>query len=143
MCSPTAGVTTGIASPSGGCRLLPRDEPFPIKVRSGRLISIPYSIELNDAVVVAYQQQTAESFARMIKDQFDQLYQEGETSGRVMCIATHPYLMDSPSRQKYLRDALEYVYGHSGVWNTTGSEIADWYYGSCYDDVATRSRAHE
>jgi hypothetical protein len=52
-----------------------------------------------------------------------------------MCIATHPYLIDVPSRQKYLRDALEHIFGHSGVWNTTGEEIADWYYDQCYDEV--------
>jgi len=114
------------------------DQPFPLKVRSGRLISVPYSIEINDVGVINRQEQTEENFARMIKDQFDRLYAEGEQNARVMCIATHPFVSHTPSRQKYLEDAFRYIFGHDKVWKTTGEEIADWYYENYYEQMAPK-----
>ena len=51
---------------------------------------------------------------------------EGEESGRVMAICLHPYLYGQPHRVKYLDRALGYILGHEGVWQATGSEIAQW-----------------
>lgn len=105
------------------------DQPFQIRVRSGRLLSIPYSRELNDIPAYARMGLTPEQFAQMIKDQFDVLYEEGEQSGRVMAIALHPYLSGHPFRSKWLDHALGYIARHERVWWATGSEIADWYFG--------------
>jgi hypothetical protein len=102
---------------------------------------VPYSININDTVALNTHQQTEKQFARMIKDQFDRLYEEGEQSARIMCIATHPYVSHIPSRQKYLEDAFRYIFGHDKVWNTTGQEIADWYYANYYNQVAPKGAA--
>jgi peptidoglycan/xylan/chitin deacetylase (PgdA/CDA1 family) len=78
----------------------------------------------------------------MLKDNFDRLYQEGQTSGTVMCIPTHNYQVSCPHRLRAFEEALEYITGHSEVWVTTGREIArhfiDHYYQQCADDIATR-----
>ena len=74
------------------------DQPVPIKVKSGKLISVPYSIELNDSSVLRDNHYEGDYFARICKDQFDRLYEEGAESGRVMCIALHPFLIGQPHR---------------------------------------------
>jgi peptidoglycan/xylan/chitin deacetylase (PgdA/CDA1 family) len=117
------------------------DQPVPIKVRSGRLINVPYSININDQSSINRHQLTEEQFARMAMDQFDRLYAEGERSARIMCIATHPFVSHIPSRQKYLEQVFQYVFSHDKVWNTTGEEIADWYYANYYDQMAPRAAA--
>ena len=66
-------------------------------------------------------------FVQMITDQFDTLYAEGADSGRVMCIALHPYLTGVPYRIKYLDEALAYMNRHEHVWFATASEIIDAY----------------
>lgn len=114
------------------------DQPFPIEVPDGRLVSVPYSREINDAFVfdgVPWYGLEGEDFVRLCRDQFDVLYQEGADSGRVMCIALHPYLMSAPHRHKYLREVLAYVASHSGVWWATAEQIADHYLAHHYDDV--------
>jgi hypothetical protein len=68
---------------------------------------------LNDVVVHA-QGHEAEYFCQIIKDQFDVLYQEGAESGRVMCIALHPYWIGQPHRAKYLDEALSYILAMTG-----------------------------
>lgn len=108
------------------------DQPFPLKVRSGRLLSMPYTVDLNDAVV-ARQGHESDVFAAMIIDQFDTLYAEGAGSGRVMSIAVHPYLMGQPHRIRHLDEALAHICAHPGVWQATGEEIADWYYAHMWD----------
>ncbi len=110
------------------------DQPFPMKVKQGKLVSVPYTIELNDVVVNA-QGHEAEYFGQIIKDQFDVLYREGAESGRVMCIALHPYWIGQPHRAKYLDEALGYILAHDGVWKTTADDIAEYYIEHYYDDV--------
>jgi allantoinase len=111
------------------------DQPFPMRVKTGRLISVPYSQELNDIPAFLIRSYLPEQFCQAICDQFDVLYAEGEQSGRVMSIALHPYLMGQPFRAKWLDRALDYVTRHKDVWLTTGGEIADWYYQHHYAEA--------
>lgn len=113
------------------------DQPFPLRVRSGRLISMPYSVEVNDVPVLstAYE---ADEFEGVIRRQFDRLYAEG---GRVMCIAAHPAVIGQAQRAAYFDRALHYVRSHSDVWFATGREIAEHYLANTYDRVVERIRA--
>ena len=91
------------------------------------ILSVPYTYELNDISVFVRSKFTPPEFERMIKDQFDVLYAEGERSGRVMAIALHPYLVGQPHRIPAFARALDYIDGFAGVWKATGAEIAAHY----------------
>lgn len=110
------------------------DQPFPLNVNVGKLISMPYSLELNDSTVLPGHD--GETFLRMICDQFDTLYEEGTENGRVMCIATHPFEMGRPDSVGILDEALTYILSHADVWVATADEIADFYMANCYEAVA-------
>ena len=110
------------------------DQPFPIKVKSGRLVSVPYSVEINDGPVLINNFES-DYFAQIVKDQFDELYREGAESGRVMCIALHPFLSGQPHRIKHLDEALGYIMSHDGVWQTTADAIAEYYLEHYYDEM--------
>jgi allantoinase len=115
------------------CDLFHDDQPFPLRVSSGRLISVPYTVEVNDILVYAHASPTA--FGQMIKDQFDVLYDESAETGLVMCVALHPYLVAQPHRLAAFEGAVRYVLSHDAVWSTTGREIAEWYFDQHYDAV--------
>jgi allantoinase len=102
------------------------DQPFPIPTSAGKLISMPYSVELNDALLYRRGVEV-EEFAGQIRDYFDTVYAEGADQGRVMCIALHPYWVGQPHRLRIFRTALEYILAHPGVWLTTAAEITDWF----------------
>ena len=104
------------------------DQPFPMKVKKGSLISVPYSLDLNDIPAFITKHLTPQQFCEMIKDQFDTLYREGIDQARVMCIALHPFLIGMPYRIGWLDRALEYIKSHKDVWCPTSGEIASWYY---------------
>jgi len=111
------------------------DQPFPLRVRRGRLISLPYSVEVNDGSGYLRRLMTPRHLGEAIRAQFDRLYAEGADSGRVMCVPLHPFLTGQPHRLSAFAGALGHIAGHDRVWFATGAEIADWYYAHHYDRV--------
>ena len=103
------------------------DQPYPMKVKKGSMISMPYSSEINDIPALLGLHQSPERFGQMICDQFDVLYEDGAKTGRVMSICLHPFLVGHPHRSKYFAKALAHITSRQEVWLTTGSEIVDWY----------------
>jgi peptidoglycan/xylan/chitin deacetylase (PgdA/CDA1 family) len=100
------------------------DQPFFITLDDGRkLVSIPYSYEINDSPFLYTRNGTIEQFVSAIKRQFDVLYAEGARSARVMAICLHPYLIGVPHRIGGLDEAVSYIAAHDRVWFATGSEI--------------------
>ncbi|MGZ3506275.1 MAG: hypothetical protein ACXWNK_07740 [Vulcanimicrobiaceae bacterium] len=106
------------------------DQPFPLNVQG--MMSVPYSVELNDIMLFVQRSLSGDDFYRTVVDQFDQLYKESEQSGRVMALCLHPFVINQPFRQKYLEKALEYISGHEGVWVTTSDDIAAHYVKSAH-----------
>jgi allantoinase len=121
--------------------MVPDDQPIPIKVRSGRLITVPYSTEINDVRVMGVRGYSAENWAAMIKASFDQLYEEGKDSGMVLCVPLHPFVVGQPHRISALHDVLQHVTSRAEVWLATAREIADWYYQHHYDDFVNHRPA--
>ncbi len=109
------------------------DQPFPLNVRSGRLISMPYSLEMNDQSVITRWGHDAPYYAQICKDQFDVLYEQAKDNARVMCIALHPSVIGQPHRIRYLDDVFTYILGHDDVWLTTADEIAGYYMENHYE----------
>ena len=109
------------------CNWVNDEQPYAMNVRTGSLISVPYSIEINDIPAFLDRGLGAEEFYRMIVDQFDVLYEDGAASGRVMAICLHPFLIGHAFRAKYLDKALDYITRRKEVWVTRGGEINDWY----------------
>jgi len=113
------------------------DQPVPMRVKSGRMIIVPYEQGINDMRLFVRANFTPEQYYRMVCDQFDTLYRESRAGGKVMAIPLHPFVVGLPFRIKYLDKALEYICSHAGVWKATGWEIADWYYRHYYEDPGT------
>ena len=113
------------------------DQPMPVKVRNGRLISVPYSLEVNDVPLFQNRNTPVERYTAMVEAQFDQLYAEGAENGTVMCLPLHPYLIGQPQRIAALDAALAHIVAHDGVWLATGREIAAWYTEHYYDAVSS------
>jgi len=103
------------------------DQPVTLTTRSGPIVSVPYTVEINDVVMSAVQLKPSDEILRRGKDQFDRLYLEGAEIPRVMAISIHPYLTGVPHRIKYLEALYDYILGHEDVVMWTGAEILDWY----------------
>ena len=80
------------------------DQPFALTVPG--MMSVPYSIEVNDISLFVGKSLSGEAFYQIVVDQFDQLYKDGEKTGRVMSLCLHPFIINQPFRHKYLEKAL-------------------------------------
>ena len=103
------------------------DQPFPMKVKSGKLFAIPYCMEINDIGLFMRKGYTGEQYYRSVMDQFEQLLADSAKQPRVMGIPLHPMISGQPLRIKYLERALAEMKKHEKVWFATGGEIVDAY----------------
>jgi peptidoglycan/xylan/chitin deacetylase (PgdA/CDA1 family) len=103
------------------------DQPVKIKTLHGPIVSVPYTVEMNDIAMMALQHHPSEEWLRRGIDTFDRLYQEGEKTARVMAISVHPYITGAPHRIGYLEKLYEYILQRPGVVLWKGEEILDWY----------------
>jgi peptidoglycan/xylan/chitin deacetylase (PgdA/CDA1 family) len=103
------------------------DEPSEIHTARGPLVTLPYTVELNDIPMMIVQHHRADELLRRATDQFDRLYREAAERAKILSIAIHPYISGVPHRIKYLEAFLDYAKGHKGVAFWTGEEILAWY----------------
>jgi peptidoglycan/xylan/chitin deacetylase (PgdA/CDA1 family) len=103
------------------------DQPYRMKVKAGSMVAMPYTLEVGDIPVFLEQGGTAEDFYQLLVDQFDQLYEEGAKTARIMSVAIHPFLVGHPYRARHFARALDYMRKRDGVWFATGSQILDWF----------------
>jgi peptidoglycan/xylan/chitin deacetylase (PgdA/CDA1 family) len=103
------------------------DQPCRIETEGGTMVSIPYTVEMNDIAMMALQHHPSEEWLRRGTDQFDRLYAEGERITRVMAISVHPYIMGAPHRIGYLEKLYKHIAARPGVMLWTGEQILDWY----------------
>ena len=105
------------------------DEPTVIRTAKGPLVTLPYTIELNDIPMMIVQHHESDYLLKRTIDQFDRLYAEGKDRAKIVSLAIHPYISGQPHRIKYLEAIYDYVNRFDGVLHWNGAEILDWYPG--------------
>ena len=103
------------------------EQPYPLKVPVGELYALPVMLELDDVVAMAQRKVTIDRYATMLRESFDQMYDDGAGNGRAMVLSLHPWLIGQPFRIGSLDEALAYMMRRQGVWAASGAEVVDWY----------------
>ena len=103
------------------------DQPCVIATAHGPVVSVPYTVEMNDIPMMALQGHASEEWLRRGKDQFDRLYAESAGITRVMAISVHPYITGVAHRIGYLEKLYEHILRKSDVALWTGEQIYQWY----------------
>ena len=103
------------------------DQPVYLATAHGPIVSVPYTVEVNDIAMMAVQHHSAEELLRRGSDHFDRLYEDSKQACRVMAISTHPYISGVPHRIAYLERLYRHVLGKPGVLHWTGEHILDWF----------------
>jgi allantoinase len=114
------------------------DQPYPLNVEG--MISVPYSVELNDISLFATHAYSGDRYAAMVIDHLDQLLSESSSAGRVMALPVHPFVISQPARHRYLRAVLEEIRARPEVWVTTSDAIAQHYLASEHHRVLAAAR---
>jgi peptidoglycan/xylan/chitin deacetylase (PgdA/CDA1 family) len=105
------------------------DLPVWIPTASKPVLSVPYSVEINDIPMMVLQSHTGTEMYERGVAQLDRLWQDSASMPRVMAISVHPYITGAPHRIAQFERLLDYVKSKPGVIIRTGADIADWYRG--------------
>ncbi len=101
------------------------DLPYWEKKGKKKLLIIPYTLDNNDMRFATNQGfNTGDHFFNYLKDSFDVLYEEGKISPKMMSVGLHCRLIGRPGRFQSLKNFLEYVQKHKGVWICRRVDIA-------------------
>jgi allantoinase len=85
------------------------DQPVWLTTRGGRILSVPYSQEINDSSAIIGRQLSASGFCDMIVDQFDELCAAQDGQPVVMSVILHSFISGQPFRLRALRRALAHI----------------------------------
>lgn len=114
------------------------DLPCRLKTRAGDVLTMPYSVELNDIPVLMIQHQKSSELSERAFATADRLLAEARDPGplggaKVMSFAVHPYISGVPHRIGMLEELLDGLLARKGLVFMQGREIADWYLGTGSD----------
>ena len=102
------------------------DQPFWMRSRAGRILSVPYSIEINDSPAQVFRHHTGRQFEEMIVDHFDEMLHQSSRYPLVFNVVMHPFVIGQPFRLRALRRALDHILQHrDDIWLTTPGGVAD------------------
>ena len=102
------------------------DQPFIVPVKGGDFVVVPYTFHMNDIVSFPFEGWNPAAYEQALKDEFDQLYEEGATRRRMMVISLHDRISGHAGRVRVLDRFLGYAKSKPGVWFARKDEIADW-----------------
>ena len=106
------------------------DLPYWVKTPAGEPhLVIPYTLDTNDMRFASPQGfNSGEQFFNYLRDAFDVLYAEGETSPKMLSIGLHCRLVGRPGRIASLEKFVTHVNSHTDVWICRRIDIArHWY----------------
>lgn len=103
------------------------DQPYMMTVNAP-LISLPYHVEWDDVLLLWQRQMPTPHYPQIVGDAVDQLHVESKTTGRILSLGVHPWLMGQPHRIRYLDEALAKIARHQDLWKATGGEISEAFY---------------
>ena len=107
------------------------DLPCWLNTKHGPLLSIPYTLELNDSPLYAGQYMSSSEIYDRLVDTLSVFETELKRQPRVLTLALHPHLIGVPHRFAYLERMLDLLQGRDDTTFVVGGQIADWYVSAC------------
>ncbi len=103
-----------------------RNEPFIVPLKGGDFVTVPYTFHLNDIVSFPFVGWNAAAYEQALRDEFDQLYEEGAHRRRMMVVSLHDRISGHANRVRSLDRFLTYARSKPDVWFARKDDIARW-----------------
>jgi hypothetical protein len=102
------------------------DEPFIVRLKVGDFVTVPYTFHMNNIVSFPFEGWNPAAYEQALKDEFDQLYEEGAHRRRMMVDSLHDRISGHANRVRMLDRFLTHAKSTPGVWFARKDEIARW-----------------
>src|SRR5438270_3065319 len=103
------------------------EQPYKMTPQIGELYSVGVNAYLDDNYIHLHGRRTINEVNLLWREWFDGLYADGATTGRLMVLHVHPWIMGQPWRIRHLDEVLGHICNRQGACKATGSEIIDWF----------------
>ncbi|MEX2454949.1 MAG: polysaccharide deacetylase family protein [Rhodospirillaceae bacterium] len=107
------------------------DLPCWMTTKHGPLLSLPYTLELNDSTIYAVERQHSSEIHDRLVSTLEVFDTELPNQPRVLTLGLHPHLIGVPHRFVFLERMLDLLQARSDTVFVTGRDIADWYIAAC------------
>ena len=104
------------------------DQPVWMRTRAGKLLAIPYHIEINDSPAQLTRRHTAADFTEMTLAHFEEQLRLSRNQPLIFNLALHTFVVGQPYRLAGLRDILTHIAEHAErdrIWLTRPDAIYD------------------
>lgn len=105
---------------------LSADEPFIQQIGGAPFVTVPYTVHMNDIASFDFGGFSPADYEQQLRDEFDQLYDEGAARRRMMSISLHDRISGHASRVRVLDRFLSWAHQRPEVWWARRDQIADW-----------------
>jgi allantoinase len=100
------------------------DQPIWAATRNGKILLMPYPVEVNDNRGLVWFRYSSSEFTDMIIDQFDEMLEQSAKQPLVCPISLHPFVVGRPYRIRQLRRAFRHILSYKDqIWLTTPGAI--------------------
>jgi hypothetical protein len=105
------------------------DLPFWADTRHGPLLSLPYTVELNDIHIMISAQHESDVFLKRVQLTVQALLDDARAhqSVRILSFAIHPYITGASHRIRFFNDTLRFLTEQADAVFMSGEEIYDWF----------------
>lgn len=106
------------------------DVPVWLEATPQPVLSIPYSLELNDSVLFAAHEYPTEEYLIRLRATLSRFDRELAGGALVLALPLHPHLLGVAHRIGAFEEALDLLLAREDTAFLSGSEIYDWYVGA-------------
>ena len=105
------------------------DLPTWLYTKHGKMIAMPYGLDLNDSVVYAIEKHSSSEMKLRVEQTIRAFEREisEEQQPRVLTLPLHPHLSGVPHRINFLAEILDVLLSRNDAIFMNGSQIADWF----------------
>ncbi len=103
------------------------DVPCWLETQHGRMVAMPYTVELNDVPIWVIEKQKSDEMHRRVEATLEVYDHELQHNPRVLTLALHPHVIGVPHRMAWFTRTLDLLLARDDTLFVTGSEICDWF----------------
>jgi peptidoglycan/xylan/chitin deacetylase (PgdA/CDA1 family) len=103
------------------------DVPNWMSTKTGKLVALPYNLEINDSIIYAVERHATDEMLRRLENTLELFVREAARRPRVLAIGLHPHLIGVPHRFGSLEKMLDLLMKTPGVCFMQGGHICDWF----------------
>jgi peptidoglycan/xylan/chitin deacetylase (PgdA/CDA1 family) len=103
------------------------DVPCWLATTRGRMVAMPYTVELNDVPIWAVEKHRSDELHRRVEATLEVFQDELARNPRVLTLALHPHIIGVPHRMAWFRRTLDLLLARDDTAFVTGSELCDWF----------------